>query len=149
MPIKIAPQSTPGPAKTKMLSIDFLNTYQSQLKAESIKSYQIRRSIPGWKSARSYVGLIVIWLKWTIPQLPNFTGSIPWTFRVAKAWECREFLIFCLFILGFRLKTSRRTRTGLLEDRCDGCLRIINVSSMINVRVNLTFKVFNVIFKFN
>jgi len=31
--IIIAPQRTPGPAKSKMFNIDFLNTCQSQLKA--------------------------------------------------------------------------------------------------------------------
>ncbi len=33
VPIKIAPHNTPGPAKTNILTIDFLKTCQSQLNA--------------------------------------------------------------------------------------------------------------------
>jgi hypothetical protein len=43
MPIKIAPQRTPGPARTMMFNKDFLNTYQSQLKAELILKYLIQK----------------------------------------------------------------------------------------------------------
>jgi len=41
--IIIAPQRTPGPASSRIFSIDFLKTCQSQLKAELLISYQIQR----------------------------------------------------------------------------------------------------------
>lgn len=44
----MAPQSTPGPARIKMLSMDFLKTCQSQLNADSKMSTGMKTSKIIW-----------------------------------------------------------------------------------------------------
>lgn len=62
IPIKIAPHKTPGAARIIIFNKDFLNTYQSQLKAKfNFIVYLTRRSIQEWKSKESCEDLAFKW----------------------------------------------------------------------------------------
>jgi hypothetical protein len=91
----MVPHSTPGAAKIKILTSDFLKTYHSQLKAALMLQYLTQISELEWKPTKSCEGSVSLLYPYFSQHSPNSTRNNPWKFHIKATWVYMGSLSAC------------------------------------------------------